>query len=406
MSLWPWKQNPWFETVLEAQRRTQKRLPPSIYAALVAGSERGRTPEENIDAFARMQFAPHVAGHQPTRDLSTTILGVPVSLPVMISPAGVQAIRPQGEVAVAKAAANRGTIMGLSSFASKSVEEVTAANENTFFQMYWTGSRDVMIERMERARAAGVKALIATTDWSFSIGRDWGSPAIPERMNLGAIIKFAPEGIRRPKWALEWFRAGLPDLTAPNLKSGKGKAPTFFSAYGEWQQTPPPTWEDIEWLRKEWGGKFMLKGVTRIDDAKRAVDAGVDAISVSNHGGNNLDTTPATLRCLGPVADAVGHQVEVLLDGGIRRGGDVAKALALGARAVMVGRAYLWGLGANGQAGVENVLDLLRMGLDSAVLGLGHSSISQLSRDDFLIPDGFDAVLGNKPAAQKRAKKA
>ena len=406
MSLWPWKQNPWFETVLEAQRRTQKRLPPSIYAALIAGSERGRTPEENIDAFARMQFAPHVAGHQPTRDLSTTIMGVPVSLPVMISPAGVQAIRPQGEVAVAKAAANRGTIMGLSSFASKSVEEVTAANENTFFQMYWTGSRDVMLERMERARAAGVKGLIATTDWSFSIGRDWGSPAIPERMNLAAIIKFAPEGIRRPKWALEWFKAGLPDLTAPNLKSPTGKAPTFFSAYGEWQQTPPPTWEDIEWLRKEWGGKFMLKGITRIDDAKRAVDAGVDAISVSNHGGNNLDTTPASIRCLGPVADAVGHQVEVLLDGGIRRGGDVAKALALGARAVMVGRAYLWGLGANGQAGVENVLDLLRMGLDSAVLGLGHSSISQLSRDDFLIPDGFEAVLGNKPAPQKRAKKA
>jgi heme/flavin dehydrogenase (mycofactocin system) len=406
MSLWPWKQNPWFETVLEAQRRTQKRLPPSIYAALIAGSERGRTPEENIDAFARMQFAPHVAGHQPIRDLSTTIMGVPVSLPVMISPAGVQAIRPQGEVAVAKAAANRGTIMGLSSFASKSVEEVTAVNENTFFQMYWTGSRDVMLERMERARAAGVKALIATTDWSFSIGRDWGSPAIPERMNLGAIIKFAPEGIRRPKWALEWFKAGLPDLTAPNLKPPTGKAPTFFSAYGEWQQTPPPTWEDIEWLRKEWGGKFMLKGVTRIDDAKRAVDAGVDAISVSNHGGNNLDTTPASIRCLGPVADAVGHQVEVLLDGGIRRGGDVAKALALGARAVMVGRAYLWGLGANGQAGVENVLDLLRMGLDSAVLGLGHSSISQLSRDDFLIPDGFEAVLGNKPAPQKRAKKA
>lgn len=406
MSLWPWKRNPWFETVLEAQRRTQKRLPPSIYAALIAGSERGRTPEENIDAFARMQFAPHVAGHQPTRDLSTTIMGIPVSLPVMISPAGVQAIRPQGEVAVAKAAANRGTIMGLSSFASKSVEEVTAANENTFFQMYWTGSRDVMLERMERARAAGVKALIATTDWSFSIGRDWGSPAIPERMNLAAIIKFAPEGIRRPKWALEWFASGLPDLTAPNLKSPTGKAPTFFSAYGEWQQTPPPTWEDIEWLRKEWGGKFMLKGVTRIDDAKRAVDAGVDAISVSNHGGNNLDTTPASIRCLGPVADAVGHQVEVLLDGGIRRGGDVAKALALGARAVMVGRAYLWGLGANGQAGVENVLDLLRMGLDSAVLGLGHSSISQLSRDDFLIPDGFEAVLGNKPAPQKRAKKA
>ena len=406
MSFWPWKQNPWFETVLEAQRRTQKRLPPSIYKALIAGSERGRTPEENIDAFARIQFAPHVAGHQSPRDLSTTIMGIPVSMPVMISPVGVQAISPEGELAVARAAANRGTIMGLSSFASRPVEEVTAVNENTFFQMYWTGSRDQMLERMERARAAGVKALISTTDWSFSIGRDVGSPNIPEKMNLAAMIQFAPEGIRRPRWSLQWLNGGLPDLTAPNLKSPGGKAPTFFSAYGEWQQTPPPTWEDIEWLRKEWGGKFMLKGVTRIDDAKRAVDAGVDAISVSNHGGNNLDTTPATIRCLGPIADAVGDQVEVLLDGGVRRGGDVAKALALGARAVMLGRAYLWGLGANGQTGVENVLDLLRMGLDSAVLGLGHSSISQLSRDDFFIPEGFEVVLGNKPTPPKRAKKA
>lgn len=398
MSLWPWKKNPWFETVLEAQRRTKKFLPPSVYAALVAGSERGRTPQENTDAFAQLQFAPHVAGHQPERDLSTTIMGIPVSMPVMISPTGVQAIRPDGEVAVARAAAARGIPMGLSSFASKPVEEVTAANENTFFQMYWTGTRDAMLQRMERARAAGAKGLIATTDWSFSVGRDWGSPAIPEKMNLPAIIKMAPEGIRRPKWTLTWLKAGLPDLTAPNLKPPTGPAPTFFGAYGEWMQTPPPSWEDIEWLREEWGGKFMLKGVTRVDDAKRAVDAGVDAISVSNHGGNNLDTTPAAIRCLAPVADAVGDQIEVLLDGGVRRGGDVAKALAFGARAVMIGRAYLWGLGANGQTGVENVLDLLRMGLDSAVLGLGHSSISELSRDDFLVPEGFEAVLGGSDA--------
>lgn len=399
MSLWPWKQNPWFETVLEAQRRTKKRLPPSVYAALVAGSERGRTPQENTDAFAEMQFAPHVAGHQSPRDLSTTIMGIPVSLPVMISPTGVQAIHPDGEVAVARAAANRGIIMGLSSFASKPVEEVTAANENTFFQMYWTGSREQLLQRMERARAAGVKGLILTTDWSFSIGRDWGSPSIPERMNFSALVKFAPEGLIRPKWALQWLKSGLPDLTAPNLQPPGGDAPTFFGAYGEWMQTPPPSWEGVEWLRKEWGGTFMLKGVTRVDDAKRAVDAGVDAISVSNHGGNNLDTTPAAIRCLGPVVDAVGDQIEVLMDGGVRRGGDVAKALALGARGVMIGRAYLWGLGANGQTGVENVIDLLRMGLDSAVLGLGHASISELSREDFLIPEGFEARLGAGSAA-------
>ena len=136
--------------------------------------------------------------------------------------------------------------------------------------------------------------------------------------------------------------------------------------------TPPPTWEDIAWLREEWGGPFMLKGIVRVDDAKRAVDAGVSAISVSNHGGNNLDGTPAAIRCLPAIADAVGDQVEVLLDGGIRRGSDVVKAVALGARAVMIGRAYLWGLAANGQAGVENVLDILRGGIDSALMGLGQ----------------------------------
>ena len=407
--IWPWTKNPWFETVLEAQRRTKRFLPPSVYAALVAGSERGRTPNDNTDAFGELAFAPHVAGHQPVRDMSTTVLGIPISMPVLISPTGVQAIRPEGEVAVARAAAARGTIMGLSSFASKPVEEVTAANENTFFQMYWTGSREAMVQRMDRARAAGAKALISTTDWSFSVGRDWGSPAIPERMDFEALYKMAPEGVMRPEWTLMWLKAGLPDLTAPNLKPPTGPAPTFFAAYGEWQQTPPPSWEDIEWLRKEWGGKFMLKGVTRVDDAKRAVDIGVDAISVSNHGGNNLDTTPASIRCLGPIADAVGDQVEVLLDGGVRRGGDVAKALALGARAVMIGRAYLWGLGANGQTGVENVLDLLRMGLDSALLGLGHSSIAELSRADLHIPEGFERVLGDTgtdapdSAAQKRA---
>ncbi|BDI22530.1 pre-mycofactocin synthase MftD [Herbiconiux sp. L3-i23] len=407
--IWPWVKNPWFETVLEAQRRTKKFLPASVYAALVAGSERGRTPQDNVSAFAELEFKPKVAGHKAERDLSTTILGVPVSMPVMISPTGVQAIRPEGEVAVAKAAARRGTIMGLSSFASKSVEEVTAANPNTFFQMYWTGSKDDILQRMERARAAGAKALITTTDWSFSIGRDWGSPSIPEKMNFPAVYKMMPEGIVRPKWTLTWLRAGLPDLTAPNLKPPTGPAPTFFQAYGEWSRTPPPTWEDLEWLREQWGGPFMVKGISRIDDAKHAVDIGADAISVSNHGGNNLDTTPAPIRCLPGIADAVGDQIEVLLDGGIRRGGDVAKALALGAHAVMIGRAYLWGLGANGQKGVENVLDLLRMGLDSAVLGLGHSSISELSRDDLYVPAGFERAFGADgdaaPAAAPQQRK-
>ncbi|RZS64653.1 L-lactate dehydrogenase (cytochrome)/glycolate oxidase [Agromyces ramosus] len=397
--------NDWFETVAAAQRRAKRRLPKSVYGALVAGSERGLTTEDNMRAYGELQFAPHVAGHQPARDLTTTVMGIPISIPVLISPTGVQAVHPDGEVAVARAAANRGTIMGLSSFASKPIEEVTAANPNTFFQVYWSGSRDAMVHRLDRARNAGAKGLIATLDWSFSNGRDWGSPWIPEKLTLKAAMRFAPQAVTRPTWLIDYLRTGrVPDLTAPNLAPADGgPPPTFFGAYGEWMSTPPPTWDDVAWLREEWGGPFMLKGVSRLDDAKRAVDAGVTAISVSNHGGNNLDSTPASIRMLPGIAEAVGDQVEVLLDGGIRRGGDVAKALALGARAVMIGRAYLWGLAANGQAGVENVLDILRGGLDSAVLGLGHASIAELAPTDFYAPPGFRRDLGDEPDAAAAA---
>ena len=387
--------NAWFETVAVAQRRAKKHLPKSVYGALVAGAEEGLTVRDNVAAFSELGFAPHVAGHSAAREMATTVMGQPISMPVVISPTGVQAVHPDGEVAVARAAAARGTAMGLSSFASKPIEEVIAANPQTFFQMYWVGDRDTMAARMERARAAGAVGLIATLDWSFSFGRDWGSPKIPERMTLSEMIRLAPEAVSRPRWLYAFLKTGhIPDLTVPNLPVGGAQAPTFFGAYGMWQQSVPPSWDDVAWLREQWGGPFMLKGVTRIDDAKRAVDAGVTAISVSNHGGNNLDGTPGTIRMLPDIARTVGDQVEVLLDGGIRRGGDVAKALALGARAVMIGRAYLWGLGANGQAGVENVLDLLRSGLDACLLGLGHSSISELNPSDLVIPEGFTRRLG------------
>ena len=256
----------WFETVAVAQERAKKRLPKAVYSALLAGSEKGLTYSDNVEAFAELGFAPHVIGATPTRDLATTVMGQDISMPVLISPTGVQAVHPDGEVAVARAAAARGTAMGLSSFGSKPIEEVIAANPKTFFQIYWGGGRDV--------------------------------------------------------------------------------------------------------------------------------DAGVSAISVSNHGGNNLDGTPASIRALPAVAEAVGDQVEVLLDGGIRRGSDVVKALALGARAVMIGRAYLWGLAAEGQAGVENVLDILSSGIDSALRGLAKASVQDLSPDDVLVPPGFTRTLG------------
>ncbi|HWN63066.1 MAG TPA: pre-mycofactocin synthase MftD [Streptosporangiaceae bacterium] len=387
--------NAWFETVAEAQRRAKKRLPASVYGALVAGSEKGLTVRDNISAFSELGFAPHVAGLAAKHDLSTTVMGQPVSLPVIISPTGVQAVHPDGEVAVARAAAARGTVMGLSSFASKPVEEVVASNAQTFFQTYWIGTREQMLAHLERARAAGAVGLIVTLDWTFANGRDWGSPVIPERLDLKTAIQFAPQVLRRPKWLLGYARTGrVPDLTVPNMAAAGEQPPTFFGAYGQWAASPLPAWEDVRWLREQWGGPFMVKGVIRVDDAKRAVDAGVTAISVSNHGGNDLDGTPATIRALPAIAAAVGDQVEIVLDGGVRRGGDVVKAVALGARAVMIGRAYLWGLAANGQAGVENVLDILRGGIDSALLGLGHSSIHDLTPDDIVIPPGFTRALG------------
>jgi len=385
----------WFESVAEAQRRAQKRLPRSVYAALLAGSERGLTLDDNQLAFGKLGFAPHVAGSPEKRDQSMVVMGQPISMPVLMSPTGVQAVHPDGEVAVARAAAAAGTAIGLSSFASQPIEAVVAANPQTFFQTYWCGSRDRIAHRLERASSAGAVGLIVTLDWSFAHARDWGSPFIPERIDAKAVRRYAPEVLRRPRWLARWARSGaLPDLTVPNMKVPNEAAPTFFQAYGEWAQTPPPSWDDLRWLRSQWDGPFMIKGVMRVDDALRAVDVGATAISVSNHGGNNLDTTPASIRALPAIVECVDGSVEVVLDGGIRRGADVVKAVALGARAVMIGRAYLWGLAAGGQAGVQNVLEVLRSGIDSAMLGLGRGAVADLNPDDVVIPPDFVRRLG------------
>ncbi|MEE8599579.1 pre-mycofactocin synthase MftD [Euzebya tangerina] len=385
----------WFESVAVARKRARRILPSSVYRALIAGSEAGETLDDNTRAFRELGFAPLVASAQTSRQTGVTVLGQEIALPVIISPTGVQAVHPDGEVAVARAAAARGTLMSLSSFGSKPVEDVVEANPRTLFQLYWCGTREEILARIQRARAAGVVGLILTLDWSFSHGRDWGSPEIPSELDLKTMIGLAPQVALKPTYLARYARSGaLPQLEVPNMVPRGHDAPVFFGAYGQWMQTPPPTWEDLAWLREQWEGPFVLKGIIRVDDAKRAVEAGFSAISVSNHGGNNIDGTPASIRALPAITAAVGSEIEVLLDGGIRRGSDVIKALALGADAVLIGRAYLWGLAANGQAGVENVLDVLAGGIDSAMRALGKAHVDELTPADVLVPEGFTRELG------------
>jgi heme/flavin dehydrogenase (mycofactocin system) len=391
----------WFESVAEAQRRAEKRLPKSVYGALIAGAESGVTVEDNVAAFRELGFFPRIAAGVPDRrELATTVMGQDIAFPVIVSPTGVQAVHPDGEVAVARAAAGAGTALGLSSFASKSIEDVVAANPKTFFQVYWMGSRERVAQILARAREAGAAGIILTLDWSFAHRRDWGSPAIPEKLDLRAMAKLAPEVIVKPRWLAAYARAGgPPDLGAPNMTPPGGETPTFFGAYGEWMSTPKPTWDDLAWLREQWDGPLLIKGVSHPDDAREAVRIGADAISVSNHGGNNLDGTPAAIRALPGVVEAVDGRLEVLLDGGIRRGSDVVKAIAFGARGVMIGRAALWGLAANGQAGVANVLEILRAGIDETIVGLGKASIHDVVAQDVVTPPGFARRPGAAVAA-------
>ena len=291
-----------------------------------------------------------------------------------------------------------GTAIGLSSFASKPIEEVVPENPQTFFQMYWLGTRERMVALVERAQQRRREGADHHARLRLRPPPRLGQPAEPGAPRrgdaAGAGSIYGPEAVRRPRWLVEFLRnGGVPTFTCPNLALPGQAAPTFFSAYVEWMQTPPPTWSDIAWLREQWDGPFIVKGVTHPDDARAAADAGATAVSVSNHGGNNLDGTPASIRLLPAVVEAVGDQIEVLFDGGIRRGSDVVKALALGARATLIGRPYLWGLAAEGEAGVENVLAILRAGIDETLVGLGRASIDELAPEDVVVPDGF-AVRG------------
>ena len=286
--------NPWFESVAVAQRRAQKRLPKSVYSALIAGSEAGVTLADNLAAFCELGFAPHVGDLPAARDMTTTVMGQTISLPVLISPTGVQSVHPDGEIAVARAAAARGTAIGLSSFASKPVEEVVQANPQTFFQIYWCGSREQIAgaararprrRRRRHDRHARLDVLAQPR---------LGQPVDPrpDRPQGDAAARArGPRPARRG--SLDWARAGgPPDLSVPNL-TPPGEPPLRSSARTASGCRPRPRpGRTCAGFASNGPGPFMLKGITRVDDARRAVDAGYTAISVSNHGGNNLDTHP------------------------------------------------------------------------------------------------------------------
>jgi heme/flavin dehydrogenase (mycofactocin system) len=379
------------ETVADAQRRAKRRLPKPVYTAILAGNEQGWTVDNNISAFAELGFNPRVGNEMASeRDMKTSLMGQELAMPVVISPAAAQAIHPEGEVPVARAAAKAGIAIGQSNFAVSRFEDIAAANPKAFFQLYWSGGRAVVEERVERMRRAGAKGLIITLDATASQPRDWGSPTIPERIDLQAAIKFAPMALSRPRWLASFLKGGgIPDLKVPNLAKSDDVAPTMIEGFMDWMGTAMPTWDDITWLSGIWDGPFMVKGILHPDDARRAVDAGATAIGVSNHGGNNLDTTPSPLRYLPGVLDAVGDEVEVTFDSGIRRGADVVKVLALGAKAALIGRSWFFGLAADGERGVSEVLDAYRLSIDRTLIGLGKSSIHELTPDDIIVPDGY-----------------
>ena len=384
----------WFESVAEAQRRAKKRVPKAVYLALLAGSEAGATLDDNAAAFTELGLRPHIADLPATRELATTVLGQELSMPVICSPTGVQAVDPAGEVGVARGAAMSGTTLGLSSFGSKPIEEVVAANDKTFFQVYWLGSRDDMAARLERAREAGAERGDCHPGLGVRHRPRLGQSAAAgkDQCEDRRAVRTPGAAAKKPGWLLRFARSGkLPDLSTPNLVPRGQQGPTFFGAYGEWMGTPPPTWDDLAWLRQQWDGPFLIKGVGRPDDAKRAVDIGATAISVSNHGGNNLRHHPGgdSACCPAWFRPSVGCRSRSCSTA-------VCAAAAMSSRrspwvrtAVMIGRPYLWGMAAGGDRGVHNVLEVLRQGIDSALYGLGHSSIHDLNPDDVIVPDGF-----------------
>jgi L-lactate dehydrogenase (cytochrome) len=360
-------------TIDDLRRLARRRLPRAVFDFVEGGAGDERTVARNRAAFERLLFRPRALVDVSKRDQATVVLGERVATPVIVSPTGMAGLCwPKGEVAAARAAQDAGTIYTLSTHSSCSIEEVAAgAPGPLWFQLYVWQNRDLTRSFVERARVAGYRALVLTVDVPIISRRERDIRkgfTIPPRIT----VRNALDTLRR----VGWMRRVLfgPRLTLANLVGAPGAPRTDIVTLGgvaNRQVDPSVAWADLAWFRSLWQGPLVLKGVLTAADARRAVDHGVDGLIVSNHGGRQLDGTPASIEALPEIADAVGDRIEVLLDGGVRRGADVVRALALGARAVMVGRPYLYGLAAGGSAGVRRALDILAGEVDHTLALVG-----------------------------------
>jgi L-lactate dehydrogenase (cytochrome) len=365
------------------RRLARRRLPAVVFAYIDGGAEDEITLRDNCRAFRDIRFRPRQCVPVPSCDLRTTVLGATFDLPFLLAPVGFcRMFYPKGELHAARAANDAGTAYVLSTFSGTRLEEVReAARGPLWFQLYVPGGRAVAEATMARARAAGYTTLVVTVDTPVSGMRErdfrHGARPILQGDLLGSL-PYAWQFVTRPRWVLDYLADGRPRVF-PNVElPGIGPMPS--GDVGILLEQTIVTWEDLRWMRDAWKGPVVVKGVHTGDDASRAIDAGADAVVVSNHGGRQLDGVPATLRALPEVLEAVNGRIEVLMDGGIRRGGDIVKAICLGARAVLVGRAYAWALGAAGGPGVARAIEILRTDVIRTLRLLGCSSIRELDR--------------------------
>jgi L-lactate dehydrogenase (cytochrome) len=366
----------------DLRRVARRRLPRGVFDYIDGGAEDERSLAGNTAAFAAIAFRPRVLRDVSTVDPSTTILGRRVPLPIALAPTGFTRIAdPEGELAVARAAARAGWPYTLSTLATRSIEEVAAVSDGPkWFQVYVWRDRGLVKEMVQRAATNGYQALMLTVDTAVFGRRERDLRrgfTLPPTIGPSTLL----DGMLHPAWVWDFLRAEpirFANVTGRHV--GDGATAVSLAAYTTEQFDPRVTWADIDWLRSAWDGPIIVKGIQSVEDARIAADAGVDAIVLSNHGGRQLDGSPSPVTLVAPAADAVGDRIEVWCDGGIRRGADVVKAVALGARAVLVGRPYLYGLAAGGERGVAHVLASFDAGVRTTMALLGVARVDDLDR--------------------------